>query len=68
MTWPAWSGWFEITARISAPSSPLRQRQSRSERQWSSRETMIAIRLAWLDSAKRWSISSGPAISSSKRR
>ena len=59
-TWSAWSGWLETTATSSAPSSPLRQRQSRSERQWSSRETMIATRLRSLDSAKRCSISQRP--------
>ena len=29
------SGWFEITPTISQSSSPRRQRQSRSSRQWS---------------------------------
>ena len=38
------SAWFEITATISASSSPRRQRQSRSSRQWSWRETRIAMR------------------------
>ena len=53
-----------MTQAISAPSSPLRQRQSRSERQWSSRETITAIRFGSLDSANRCSISNGSAISS----
>ena len=60
-------GGWRSPRRSRAPSSPLRQRQSRSERQWSSRETMIATRLRSLDSAKRWSISKRPATSSSKR-
>ena len=33
------SRWLEITSTMSASSSPLRQRHSRSSRQWSSRET-----------------------------
>ena len=57
-----------MTHAISAPSSPLRQRQSRSERQWSSRETITATRLRSLDSANRCSISNGSAISSRNLR
>src|SRR3954452_17254391 len=40
----AWSGWLEATRGISASSSPRRWRHSRSTRQWSSRETRMAIR------------------------
>ena len=39
------SGWLETTSAMSASSSPRRQRQSRSSRQWSSRETRSATRL-----------------------
>src|SRR4051794_21809077 len=40
----AWSGWLEATRGMSASSSPRRWRHSRSTRQWSSRETRMAIR------------------------
>ena len=41
------SGWLETTATTSASSSPRRQRHSRSTRQWSRRETRIAMRRRW---------------------
>ncbi len=55
------SRWLEITATISASSSPRRQRQSRSSRQWSWRETRIAMR--WRSPHQRisQSISKRPA-------
>src|SRR5579884_2443047 len=57
------SGWFEITATTSAGSSPRRQRQRTSSRQWSWRETRIASRCRVSLEENRQSISNRPPTS-----
>src|SRR4051794_36495380 len=64
----AWSGWLEITSGISQCSSPRRWRQRRSSRQWSSRETSTATRLARPASSRRQSIAKGSATSVANAR
>ena len=59
------SSWLEMTATISASSSPRRQRHSRSSRQWSWRETRIAMRRRSPHQRISQSISKRPATSPS---